>query len=123
MGERNKRVFELMRERNLRKVDIAECLGISKSAVTQWEKKGTDPTYEQCVELSKLFDVNVDYLFSGSETPFDRKVSFGYFLDPETITYVEELRNNPELKAVFDVARDMPKEKLEAIYNVLKQME
>ena len=39
MGERNKRVFELMRERNLRKVDIAECLGISKSAVTQWEKK------------------------------------------------------------------------------------
>ena len=44
MGERNKRVFELMRERNLRKVDIAECLGISKSAVTQWEKKGTDPT-------------------------------------------------------------------------------
>ena len=43
MGERNKRVFELMRERNLRKVDIAECLGISKSAVTQWEKKGTAP--------------------------------------------------------------------------------
>ena len=39
MGERNKRVFELMRERNLRKVDIAECLGISKSAVTKWEKK------------------------------------------------------------------------------------
>ena len=35
MGERNKRVFELMRERNLRKVDIVECLGISKSAVTQ----------------------------------------------------------------------------------------
>ena len=39
MGERNKRVFELMREHNLRKVDMAECLGISKSAVTQWEKR------------------------------------------------------------------------------------
>ena len=39
MGERNKRVFELMRGRNLRKVDIAECLGISNSAATQWEKK------------------------------------------------------------------------------------
>ena len=47
----------------------------------------------------------------------------GYFLDPETLSYAEELRHNPELKAVFDVARDMPKEKLEAIYNVLKQME
>ena len=41
MGERNKRVFELMRERNLRKVDIAECLGISKSAVIQWEKRAS----------------------------------------------------------------------------------
>ena len=39
MGERNKRVFELMREHNLRKVDIAECLGISKSAVTQSDKE------------------------------------------------------------------------------------
>ena len=47
----------------------------------------------------------------------------GYFLDPETLSYAEELRHNPELKAVFDVARDMPKEKLEAIYNVLKQIE
>lgn len=123
MGERNKRVFELMRERNLRKVDIAECLGISKSAVTQWEKKGTDPTYEQCVKLSKLFNVNVDYIFSGSIIPFNNNDDLGYFLDSETLTYAEELRNNPELKAVFDVARDMPKEKLEAIYNVLKQME
>lgn len=122
MGERNKRVFELMTERNFKKVDIAECLGISKSAITQWEKKGTEPTYEQCAKLAKLFDVSVDYLFSGDAVPFGNPDDLGYFLDPETLKYAEELRRNPELKAVFDVARDMSKEKLEAIYNVIKQM-
>ena len=67
------------------------------------------------IEVAEYLGVSAAYLLGESE-------SEPYYIDPETLVYVEELKTNTELKALFDVTRDMPKEKLEAIYNLLKNM-
>ena len=60
MGIRNERVFKLLKEKHMKKKDIANALGISPSAVTQWEKNGTEPTIEQCAKLSVLFNTPIN---------------------------------------------------------------
>ena len=67
MGERNKRVFSLLNQQHKTKAAMAYTLGVSRSAISQWEKNGTEPTYEQCVLLSDFFNVSLDYLISGKE--------------------------------------------------------
>ena len=68
MGRRNEKVFALLEEQKKKYKDIADTLGISKSAVTYWKKNGTDPTYEQCQKLAPLFGVSVEYLWNDEET-------------------------------------------------------
>ena len=65
MTSRNERVFTLLKEQGKKKADMARALNISKSAITQWEKKGVEPSYEQCIVLSKFFDIPVEYLYNG----------------------------------------------------------
>ena len=67
MGERNKRIFSLLSNQNKTKASMAQALGVSRSAISQWEKNGTDPTIEQCTVLASFFDVPLDYLMTGKE--------------------------------------------------------
>lgn len=67
MGTRNERVFQLLKEKKKRKVDVARALGISPSAVTQWEKNGTDPDFEQCLRLAELFGVPWENIYYPKE--------------------------------------------------------
>lgn len=71
MGERNKRVFSLLNKQNKTKASMAQALGVSRSAISQWEKNGTDPTFEQCTVLASFFDVPLGYLMTGKEKEWE----------------------------------------------------
>lgn len=75
MGERNKRVFSLLNKQNKTKASMAQALGVSRSAISQWEKNGTDPTFEQCTVLASFFDVPLDYLTTGKEKEWEPKLT------------------------------------------------
>ena len=64
MGKRNEIVFSLLKNQNKTKAAMANALGISRSALTQWEKNNTDPTFEQCITLAQFFNVPVSYIYS-----------------------------------------------------------
>ena len=67
MGERNERVFSLLNKQNKTKAAMAQALGVSRSAISQWEKNGTEPTYEQCIILSNFLNVSLNYLMTAKE--------------------------------------------------------
>ena len=71
---------------------------------------------DRAKEVSEYLNIPLSLLIEGESE------EESYYLDPETQALAEQLKANHELKALFDVARDMPKEKLEAIYNLLKNM-
>lgn len=57
--------------KNLRKIrklsgmtmkDLAERIGVSESAISQYENGKRQPGYETLIELSKIFNVSTDYL-------------------------------------------------------------
>lgn len=59
-GERLK---ELRKEKSLSQADLGKVLGLSCTAVSQYESETRFPDYETLVNVSKYFDISLDYLF------------------------------------------------------------
>lgn len=55
-------LIEQRKKAGLTQMDVAKALGITDSAVNQWEKGRTFPKTEQLPKLAKLFGCTVDEL-------------------------------------------------------------
>lgn len=67
------RIKQKRLEAGLNQPEVAAACGVTREAVSQWEKdtNPTRPTFNNIVQLSRLFRVSTDYLFglSDHETP------------------------------------------------------
>lgn len=58
---------ELRKQSGLSQEKLAEKLGVSRQAVTKWERDTGVPDIDNIMAISKLFDVSMDELFSMKE--------------------------------------------------------
>lgn len=84
--------------------------GISQSTISTWKKKGNLINGETAKIIAKYFSVSVDYIMTGKEKESER-----YYLNDETAQVAQEIFENKELRALFDVQRDMKPEDLKAL--------
>ena len=56
------RLKELRTEQNLSGEQLAKAIGVSKMAISNWERAAKVPTMIYLVELAKFFNVSIDYL-------------------------------------------------------------
>lgn len=61
------RIFSIMNEKNIRSIDLANHLNISKSSVSSWKKRNCNPPLEYSVPISELLDITLEYLITGKE--------------------------------------------------------
>ncbi len=62
MQKVGRRISELRRERNMTQPDLADCLGVSFQAVSNWERGVSMPDISRLPEIARLFGVKVDDL-------------------------------------------------------------
>lgn len=56
-----------LREKNdMTQTDLANKLGISRSAVNSWEMSLSSPSITNIIEMSQIFNVTADYILSTS---------------------------------------------------------
>lgn len=90
--------------------------GIPKGNSNKW--RTSEPRAAMLFKLAEYFNVSTDYILTGEQSG----VSKENYYDVETEMLARELQKNKELKAIFDVAKGMPKERLDAFYNLLKDL-
>lgn len=56
------RLKELRTENSLTQVQLGKIVGVSKMAVSHWEKGHSEPSINQLILLSEIFKVSIDYL-------------------------------------------------------------
>lgn len=61
----NSFIRSLMEERNIKQKELAEILGISSAAISQWAEDGTNINIDNLFYMSKLFHVTVDEIVAG----------------------------------------------------------
>ena len=93
---------------------VSKETGISQSTLSDWKKGKITPKSDTMKKIADYFDVSVDYLMTGEE----KKVGEKYYLNEETAQVAQEIFENKELRALFDVQRDMEPEDLKALHNM-----
>ena len=66
LGEK---IARLRTDRGMSQGALAEALEVSRQSVSKWETDGSVPELDKLVNLAKLFDVTLDELVMGEETP------------------------------------------------------
>lgn len=110
------RVKNLCNEKGIKVSELERILGIGKNASYKW--KEYNPASDTLFKISEYFGVSTDYILTGEEDGISRN----NYYDEETEMIAKELQKNKELRAIFDVAKGMSKERLDAFYNLLKEL-
>ena len=87
--------------------------GISQSTISTWKKKRNIISGEIAQTIANYFNISVDYLMTGKEKEADL-----YYINDETAQVAQEIFENKELRALFDVQRDMEADDLRALHNM-----
>lgn len=63
----NIRLKQLRQKHKLTQSELADLLGLKPTAISNYESKRNEPSFEKLIALSKYFDVSCDYLLGISD--------------------------------------------------------
>lgn len=61
------RLAELRVNHNMTQEELADCLDVSRQAVSKWELDKTLPDVNKLMKISELYQVSIDYLLKGTK--------------------------------------------------------
>lgn len=105
---------KLRDEKGVKDADVAKATGITKSTFSDWKNGRSKPKDEKLLKIAEYFEVTLDYLRTGEEP----SQPDGYYLSDETAQVAQEIFENKELRALFDVQRGMAPEDLKALHQM-----
>lgn len=105
---------KLRDDRGMKDADVARETGITKSTFSDWKNGRSKPKDAKLKKIANLFGVSVEYLRTGKEDDNTEK----YYINDETAQVAQEIFENKELRALFDVQKDMAPDDLRALHNM-----
>ena len=61
------RIDNLLKERNLNRVALAEAIGIKPQNISAWSVRGTVPAGDICLKIADYLNVSIEWLICGKE--------------------------------------------------------
>ena len=114
-----KDMLKYLRNRDkLSQSKLAEKLGVAKSTISMYEVGKREPDFETLEAIADLFNVDMNFLLGKDGSENDDH----YYLNDETRQIAQEAFENPELRTLFKVARDIPPERLRAHIEFMKSL-
>lgn len=93
--------------------ELAKRLGLSKSAISMYEKGAREPSLEVLEAIADTFNVDMNTL-TDSKTSAD--------LNDEVQEYLEHLKNRSEMRMLFSVAKGATKEDIMQAVKIIEAL-
>ena len=101
--------INLCAEKSITPAQVGREIGVSGAAISKW-KSGGMPSDTTLAKLAGYFGVTTDYLLTGEKKSPDTMSE-----DEELYELLEELKNNPGKRLLFDKTKKATKEDIEKI--------
>ena len=109
----NDRLKSLMRAQGVTAYKLSKEVGCVPQTVANW-LAGSVPGSDKLQALAGYFGVSTDYLMGADDTDTAE--------DAEKMEILEDIRRNPELRAMFSVARDATPEEIRQYTKIIKAL-
>ena len=108
-------IFEQLCEKfNVTPYRVCKETGLTTATISNWKAGRYVPKQEKLQKIADYFNVSLEYLTTGKEREGGEK----YYLNDETAQVAQEIFENKELRALFDVQKDMEPDDLRALHNM-----
>lgn len=111
----SQRLVSVMQENNINQVELSKILGVSESTVGKWILCKAIPRMGVIQKLSDYFHVGKSYFL-------EEDANTGYYTDPTVNAYAEQLRTNPNMRLLFDATKDMKKEDIDYVVDLVNRL-
>lgn len=104
---------KLLKEKNVTPYRVHKETGISTATLSDWKNGKSQPKKDKIEKICEYFGVPVSYFYEenvGNENQ--------YYINDETARVAQEIFENKELRALFDVQRGMSAEDLQALHGM-----
>ena len=105
------RIKALCKDNGISMNKLEETLGFGKGYISKLGSSTHNAT--KIKKIADYFNVSVDYLMTGNEVENEK-----YYLNDETAQVAQEIFENKELRALFDVQKDMDPADLKALHSM-----
>jgi len=125
MDELNRNIKRLRRERGLTLEELGQKVGTSRQTIQRYESgQITTIPYDKIILLAKALGVTPPELMGWKETdrPPAEPTESGeheWYLDPGAAAIAQEIFDNPELRVLFDAAKDVKPEDLRVVQGMI----
>lgn len=106
-------VFEdLMKRNGYSFSEVGRATGIAPSTFTDWRAGRYTPKHDKLQRIADFFGVSIEYLTTGKDAEKQSAEGSKYYFDDNTAAVAQDIFDNPELRALFDAARNCDPEEL-----------
>lgn len=120
----SRRLRELLEARDMNQNELAKVLHVSESTVGKWTLGKSMPrTMGVIQQIADFFNVGKSYLLEEDAAPGshdDHTTERPYYLDPEVAEMANELKENPDMRILFDASRKLSKQDMKTVINMVK---
>jgi transcriptional regulator with XRE-family HTH domain len=116
----NDRLRKLREEHRYTLKEIASKLGVSEAMVSRHESNTKNIPYDIIEQYAKIYGCTPQYIMGWKDD--DSSGSDGYYTNPETAKLAQELFDNPDMRVLFDAARDSEPKDLQMAADLLKRL-
>lgn len=109
----------LLDKNNLRISDVQRATGIPYSTFTDWKAGRYTPKVDKRKKIADFFGVTLEYLDGDVQSNVHESV---YYLNPETAMKAQEMYEDPEMRALFDMKRNMDPKRFSAHVKMMQEL-
>jgi transcriptional regulator with XRE-family HTH domain len=115
----NKTIYDRIRERRIQlglsQEDLAIKMGYkSRSTINKIESGAVDIARNKIEKFAEVLNTTPAYLMDWNDTPKE------YYIDPEVSEYAQAVKDNPNLRILFDASKDMSKDDIDFVVNMIE---
>ena len=99
--------------RHVTPYEVSKQTGVTTATLSSWKMGRYNPKPDKLKLLADYFDVPVEYLMTG-EMPH-------YYSTEEARDYADFLLHNPDYKILFDASRNVKREDLELVAELVRR--
>lgn len=128
MASFGERLKSLRESKGFTQDELAEKVGVTKQAISQYERGVRRPDFDTLSALCDLFNVSSDFLLGKSDFTTrlldENELSMvdGYYFDQETAEIAQKIYQNHSLYLLFHDAQDAKPDDLKLAHEVLLAM-
>lgn len=116
-------VFErLLAKHGITAWKVSKETGISTVTLTNWKKGNYVPKADKLQKIADYFGVSLEYLMTGKEPEHESTTGKKYYFSDETAEAAQEIFDDPDLHALFSMAKDSGPDNVRFVTEMLKRL-